>query len=70
MADRERGRIPRRPRQPHGEHGNRLLMGLAERADVIVDFTNVPVGNYVLGNVGPDEPFGGGIPGSTSPSRP
>ncbi len=44
-------------------HGNQLLMGLAERADVIVDFTNVPVGNYVLGNVGPDEPFGGGIPG-------
>ena len=43
-------------------HGNRLLMGLAERADVIVDFTNVPVGNYVLGNVGPDEPFGGGTP--------
>ena len=40
--------------------GSRLLMGLAERADVIVDFTNVPVGNYVLGNVGPDEPFGGG----------
>jgi spore coat protein A len=44
------------------DHGNRLLMGLAERADVIVDFTNVPVGNYVLGNVGPDEPFGGGEP--------
>ena len=44
------------------DHGNRLLMGLAERADVIVDFTNVPVGNYVLGNVGPDEPFGGGVP--------
>jgi spore coat protein A, manganese oxidase len=44
-------------------HGNRLLMGLAERADLIVDFTNVPVGNYVLGNVGPDEPFGGGTPG-------
>jgi spore coat protein A len=43
-------------------NGNRLLMGLAERADVIVDFTNVPVGNYVLGNVGPDEPFGGGEP--------
>ena len=43
--------------------GNHLLMGLAERADVIVDFTNVPVGNYVLGNVGPDEPFGGGVPG-------
>jgi len=44
-------------------NGNRLLMALAERADVIVDFTNVPVGNYVLGNVGPDEPFGGGVPG-------
>jgi spore coat protein A len=44
-------------------NGNRLLMGLAERADLIVDFTNVPVGNYVLGNVGPDEPFGGGTPG-------
>ena len=44
------------------DHGNRLLMGLAERADVIVDFTNVPVGNYVLGNLGPDEPFGGGEP--------
>ena len=43
--------------------GNQLLMGLAERADVIVDFTNVPVGNYVLGNLGPDEPFGGGVPG-------
>jgi FtsP/CotA-like multicopper oxidase with cupredoxin domain len=43
-------------------HGNRLLMGLAERADLIVDFTNVPVGNYVLRNVGPDEPFGGGEP--------
>jgi spore coat protein A len=45
------------------DHGNRLLMALAERADVLVDFTNVPTGNYVLANVGPDEPFGGGIPG-------
>ena len=44
------------------DHGNRLLMGLAERADVIVDFTNVPVGDYVLGNLGPDEPYGGGEP--------
>jgi spore coat protein A, manganese oxidase len=43
--------------------GNRLLMGPAERADVIVDFTNVPVGNRILNNVGPDEPFGGGLPG-------
>src|SRR4029434_3817915 len=42
---------------------NRLLMAPAERADVIVDFSNVPAGNYVLANVGPDEPFGGGVPG-------
>jgi FtsP/CotA-like multicopper oxidase with cupredoxin domain len=47
------------------ETGNRLLMGLAERADLIVDFTGVPVGNHVLGNVGPDEPFGGGEPGES-----
>jgi len=41
-----------------------LLMGLAERADVIVDFTNVPVGTQIyLINEGPDEPFGGGQPG-------
>ncbi|VXC37020.1 Multicopper oxidase with three cupredoxin domains (Includes cell division protein FtsP and spore coat protein CotA) [Pseudomonas sp. 8AS] len=45
------------------DHGNRLLMGLAERADLIVDFGQVPPGNYVLGNVGPDEPFSGGEPG-------
>ena len=50
-----------------GNHGNRLLMGLAERADMILDFTNVPVGNYVLGNLGPDEPFGGGVPGVDFP---
>jgi FtsP/CotA-like multicopper oxidase with cupredoxin domain len=49
------------------DNGNRLLMGLAERADMIVDFTNVPVGNYVLANVGPDEPFGGGVPGVDFP---
>jgi FtsP/CotA-like multicopper oxidase with cupredoxin domain len=44
------------------DNNNQLLMGLAERADLIVDFTNVPVGNYVLANLGPDEPFGGGEP--------
>jgi len=49
-------------------NGNRLLIGLAERADIIVDFTNVPAGNYVLGNVGPDEPFGGGVPGVDFPA--
>jgi FtsP/CotA-like multicopper oxidase with cupredoxin domain len=42
-------------------------MGLAERADLIVDFTNVPLGNHVLGNIGPDEPFGGGEPGGEPP---
>jgi spore coat protein A len=46
-------------------HKNRLVMGSAERADLIVDFTDVPEGNYVLRNVGPDEPFGGGEPGET-----
>ena len=44
------------------DNNNKLLMALAERADLIVDFTKVPTGNYVLKNVGPDEPFGGGIP--------
>jgi spore coat protein A len=43
--------------------GNHLLLSPAERADVIVDFTYVPLGNHVLSNVGPDEPFGGGVPG-------
>ena len=37
-----------------------LLMGNAERADLIVDFTGVPAGTSVkLLNVGPDAPFGG-----------
>ena len=40
-----------------------LLLGPAERADVIVDFSKVPVGTkIVLKNYGPDDPFGGGIP--------
>ena len=42
---------------------SRIIMGLAERADVIVDFTDVAVGEYVLRNIAPDEPFGGGSPG-------
>src|SRR5215216_3531801 len=45
------------------DHGNRILLALAERADIIVDFTNVPVGPHLLTNLGPDEPFGGGLPG-------
>lgn len=41
-----------------------LLMGPAERADVIVDFTDMSPGTEVyLINEGPDEPFGGGEPG-------
>jgi bilirubin oxidase len=41
-----------------------LLVALGERADVIVDFTTVPVGtNITMVNIGPDEPFGGGVPG-------
>jgi len=43
---------------------NELLLGPAERADMIMDFTNIPVGTGItLLNLGPDEPFGGGIPG-------
>jgi bilirubin oxidase len=45
-----------------------LLMAPAERADVIVDFSRVPVGSQVrLLNLGPDEPFGGGEPGVDFP---
>jgi spore coat protein A, manganese oxidase len=44
-----------------------LLMGPAERFDVIVDFGAVPTGEYTLTNVGPDEPFGGGAPGQDFP---
>ena len=43
---------------------DRLLIGPAERADVIVDFTRLPAGTeVVLQNLAPDEPFGGGAPG-------
>lgn len=45
-----------------------LLMAPAERADVIVDFTHVPVGTTItLQNIGPDSPFGGGVSGSDYP---
>jgi spore coat protein A, manganese oxidase len=47
---------------------SQLLMSPAERADVIVDFTDVPLGTQVyLVNEGPDEPFGGGTPGVDFP---
>lgn len=43
---------------------DQVLMAPAERADLIVDFTDVPVGTQiVMENWGPDEPFGGGVPG-------
>lgn len=43
---------------------SQLLIGLAERADVIVDFTRLRVGTEIyLINEGPDEPFGGGVAG-------
>jgi bilirubin oxidase len=43
---------------------DQVLMAPAERADVIVDFSSVPVGTeIILLNLGPDEPFGGGEPG-------
>jgi spore coat protein A, manganese oxidase len=42
---------------------DQLLLAPAERADVIVDFSDVPVGTQlILQNLGPDEPFGGGEP--------
>jgi FtsP/CotA-like multicopper oxidase with cupredoxin domain len=44
-------------------NGGMILMGLAERADVIVDFTDVTADTVQLLNLGPDEPFGGGEPG-------
>jgi FtsP/CotA-like multicopper oxidase with cupredoxin domain len=43
---------------------NELLIAPAERADVIVDFTNREIGEkIIIENWGPDEPFGGGVPG-------
>ena len=44
-------------------------MALAERADVIVDFTGLTAGTELyLINEGPDEPFGGGLPGTDFPA--
>ncbi len=45
-----------------------LVMGPAERADVVVDFTGLAEGTQVfMINEGPDEPFGGGVPGADFP---
>jgi FtsP/CotA-like multicopper oxidase with cupredoxin domain len=47
-----------------GDGTAQVLMALAERADVIVDFRGLDDGTEIgLTNLGPDEPFGGGIPG-------
>lgn len=41
-----------------------LLMGPAERADVLIDFSAIPAGtSIILENIGPDGPYQGGIPG-------
>ena len=48
---------------PAPVHLTQLLLSPAERADVIVDFTDLPVGTAItLLNLAPDEPFGGGEP--------
>ena len=45
---------------PEPERLDQVLLAPAERADVIVDFTGVPVGTAIhMVNLGPDEPFGG-----------
>jgi spore coat protein A len=47
-----------------GDGKAQVLMALAERADVIVDFRGLADGTVVnLSNIGPDEPFAGGVPG-------
>jgi len=54
----EGGFLPRPVARDH------VILGPAERADVIVDFTAFPVGTRIrLLNFGPDDPFPGGEPG-------
>ena len=49
---------------------DQLLLAPAERADVIVDFTEMsPSAELFLINEGPDEPFGGGTVGTDFPPR-
>ena len=51
------GTIP--PAEPAPDPDQALLMGLAERADVLVDFRGLPHGTVVrMINTAPDEPFG------------
>jgi len=53
------GTVPAASPAPAPEHA--LLMGLAERADVLVDFSNLPAGTARVHmiNTAPDAPFGG-----------
>ncbi|HAK60741.1 MAG TPA: bilirubin oxidase, partial [Nitrospiraceae bacterium] len=47
---------------------DQLLIGPAERMDVVVDFSGFSPGQQIImENIGPDEPFGGGIPGTDFP---
>jgi spore coat protein A len=51
--------------------GATVLMALAERADIIVDFSAAAGASFRLLNLGPDEPFGGGEIGTDfDPSDP
>lgn len=48
---------------PRPVSSTRLLLGPAERADLVVDFASFAPGSKItLLNLGPDEPFGGGTP--------
>lgn len=50
--------------QPQPAQLNSLLIGPAERIDVVVDFTNIPTNQSLyLINEGPDSPYGGGVGG-------
>jgi len=50
-------------RKPPSAPIDQLLTGPAESADVIVDFSAQAGAEFYLINEGPDEPFGGGVPG-------
>ena len=51
--------------------GATVLLALAERADIIVDFSAAAGSSFRLLNLGPDEPFGGGEIGTDfEPSDP
>jgi FtsP/CotA-like multicopper oxidase with cupredoxin domain len=60
-------------RVPAADPEQALLMALAERADVLVDFRLLPPGTVVqMYNTAPDEPFGGfdGLPGEPAVADP